>query len=97
VGLKGWDDFIVRDADGRISTIPTVPLDKQYLAPTTVSLNGNGLIPDARITGKIKWYTKPVVFDGDPASPDNMCWITLDQHIQTVKWWNQMYRTVAQK
>ena len=97
VGLKGWDDFILRDGDGQRFTIPTVPLDPQYLAAATLAVDGKGLVPDERLNGKIKWYTKPLVFGGNPTSPDNICWITLDQHIQVVKWWNQMYRTIAQK
>jgi hypothetical protein len=27
LGLRGWDDFIVQDSEGRTCFIPTVPLD----------------------------------------------------------------------
>lgn len=27
IGLKGWDDFILRNGEGQQFTIPTVPLD----------------------------------------------------------------------
>jgi len=33
VGLRGWDDFLVRDENGRVFTVPTVPLDAGLLAP----------------------------------------------------------------
>ena len=97
VGLKGWDDFILRNTDGQLFTIPTVPLDPQYLAPVTLGANTQGLVPDERLRGKIKWYTKPVVFGGSPSSSDNICWITVEQHIEAVKWFNQLYRTMNQK
>jgi hypothetical protein len=97
VGLKSWDDFILRNGDGQIFTTPTVPLDRKHLTPAALDVSGPGLVPDGRVKGKIKWYTKPLVFGGAPGSPDNICWITLDLHTQTVKWWNQLYRKVTQK
>jgi hypothetical protein len=33
IGLRGWDDFLVRDAGGHVFTIPSVPLDAKYLVP----------------------------------------------------------------
>ena len=33
VGLRGWDDFIVRDQDGNTFTVPTVPCDADGLKP----------------------------------------------------------------
>jgi hypothetical protein len=33
LGLRGWDDFIILDSQRRTFSIPTVPLDPQYLAP----------------------------------------------------------------
>jgi hypothetical protein len=95
VGLKGWDDFIVRDSKGGLFTIPTVPLDRKYLVASDVGVDGEGLVADNRIAGNIKWYTKPLIFGGDPSSRDNICWITLDQHIEDVKWWNRIYREVG--
>jgi hypothetical protein len=92
VGIKGWDDFILRNSDGQLFTIPTVPLDLKYLAQSNIVLDVHGLIPDERFKGKIKWYTKPVVFGGSPSSKDNIIWITLEQHIQIVKWWNKLYK-----
>jgi hypothetical protein len=61
-GLRGWDDFIVRDASGGVFTVPTVPMDPQYLAAWTPPPDSALLEPDSRFTGKIKWYTKPIVF-----------------------------------
>jgi hypothetical protein len=31
VGLSGWDDFIVKDPSGALFTVPTVPLDTDFL------------------------------------------------------------------
>ena len=33
VGLRGWDDFILGNRQSRYFTVPTVPLDEQYLEP----------------------------------------------------------------
>jgi hypothetical protein len=33
IGLRGWDDFLVRDENGNIFSVPSVPLDKSHLAP----------------------------------------------------------------
>ena len=95
IGLRSWDDFILRTPQGQIFTIPTVPLDAKYLAASVLSIADQGLTSDDRVKGKIKWYTKPIVFGGHPTSPDNICWISLDQHAQAVKWLNQLYRTMV--
>jgi hypothetical protein len=31
LGLRGWDDFVVRDRAGKCFSIPTVPVDPRYL------------------------------------------------------------------
>ena len=95
VGLRGWDDFIVRDTDGRTYSVPTVPVELQYLKP--FSLPDPALVPepDERFRGKIKWYTKPVVFGGDPNFGDNMTWVSHEEHAQLVRWWNDLYRSTA--
>ncbi len=64
VGLLGWDDFIVAAPAGGLFTIPTVPLDQNYLAPLGFTIDTNQLQADERYRGKIKWYTKPLVFGG---------------------------------
>ncbi len=94
VGLTGWDDFIVEGVDGKLFTIPTIPLDPKHLSPFGLSIRHAELRPDHRLLGKIKWYTKPVVFGGDPSARDNMTWVTLEQHIQLVNWWNKLYQTM---
>ena len=96
VGLRGWDDFIVRDHVGELFTVPTVPVDQKYMARLPGTIDVLRFKGDDRFTGKIKWYVKPIVFGGDPKSPDNIVWVSLDQHVEAVKWWNQMYRKVSQ-
>jgi hypothetical protein len=92
MGLRGWDDFIVRDGHGGSFTVPTVPVDSQYLAPFGVPAPGVRLKADARYTGKIKWYIKPLVFGGDPQLAENVTWVDYEQHGQLVRWWNDQYR-----
>ena len=90
VGLRGWDDLIVRDSAGQTYTVPTVPLDTKYLAPYTIP-RGN-LTPEELLSGKIKWYVKPIAVGGDPELESNLIWVTHEQHAQLVIWWNTRYQ-----
>jgi hypothetical protein len=92
VGLRSWDDFIVRDASGGVFTVPTVPMDPQYLAAWTPLSESALLKPDSRFTGQTKWYTKPLIFGGDASDPTNTLWVSREQHMQLVTWWNLKYR-----
>jgi hypothetical protein len=92
VGLKGWDDFILRGADGQLATVPTVPIVAEHVAPLEIQRLPRQLQPDSRFRGKVKWYTQPIVFGGDPLSKDNTTWISLEEHIRLVKWWNDRYQ-----
>jgi hypothetical protein len=94
IGLCGWDDFIVRDGNGRTFTVPTVPLVMQHLAPFDLPMNLDGLAPDGRFTGRIKWYITPVACGGDPQAGDNLTWVDHDKHSQLVRWWNDQLRSV---
>jgi hypothetical protein len=95
LGLRSWDDFIVRDATGSVYTVPSVPMHPQYLSAWTVPANSTLLKPDLRFTGKIKWYTKPLIFGGDASDPTNTLWISQGQHVQLVSWWNLKYRELS--
>jgi hypothetical protein len=95
VGLRGWDDFIVADQEGRRFTVPTVPLLESHLQPFESPVDASALRADARFIGKIKWYIQPVVFGGDPSPGDNLTWVNLEQHAQLVRWWNEKYKSVA--
>ena len=74
-------------------SVPTVPLDTHYLRPFTLP---SPLVfdPDARFTSKMKWHIKPIAFGGDPQAAENAVWVTHDQHVQLVNWWNQQCRTI---
>jgi hypothetical protein len=96
VGLCGWDDFIVRDREGRISTVPTVPVDTKHLASFQLPESSGKLRTDERFLGKIKWYVKPIVFGGDPSHGENLIWVNHEQHAQLVRYWNNAYRSFAQ-
>ena len=93
VGLRGWDDFIVINPAGVMFSIPTVPLSEtsktEFVIPNNLSLED-----DIRFTGKIKWYLKPIVFGGDPQDKQNLTWVTLEQHVELVVWWNNQYKSI---
>ncbi len=95
VGLRGWDDFIVRDQEGRHFTVPTVPADPEHLVPFGTPARGADLRHDPRFTGRIKWYIKPVALGGDPQLGENLTWVDHEQHAQLVCWWNDKYRALA--
>lgn len=97
LGLKGWDEFIVEGEDGARFTVPTVPVLPQYLREFSLGSVGGKLTPDHQMRGKIKWYITPVVFGGDPKLGDNLTWVTLDQHAQLVRFWNEKYRELTRK
>jgi hypothetical protein len=97
IGLQGWDDFLVRDSKGGVFSVPTVPCIPKYLEPFPSLAGANGLTTDERYAGKIKWYIKPVVFGGDPASDENITWITHEEHEKLVRWWNALYRDLSRK
>ncbi len=90
-GLRGWDYFIVRGADGRCATVPTVPITAEHLAPLEFAVDAERIVSDERFRGKMKWYTKPIAFGGNPADNGNIEWVSLEQHISLVKWWNDRY------
>lgn len=92
VGLLSWNDFIVADSNGRLFTVPTVPLVNTLVRPFELELAQNQFIFDERVHGRIKWYVTPLVFGGDPQLEENIAWLKLDQHVQLVKWWNEKYR-----
>jgi hypothetical protein len=96
-GLKSWDDFILRDAKNQFFTVPTVPLDAQYIQPFDLDIDLPKLRADERFKDKIRWFVKPLVFGGDAQADSNTTWMTVDQHVEVVKWWNQLYRDLQQK
>src|SRR5437660_7323047 len=93
VGLRNWDDFIIRDRNGNTYCVPTVPAIPEYVSTFSVPDVG-ALQSDARFSGKIKWHVKPIVFGGDPQQEDNVAWVGHEQHVQLVKWWNDQYRAI---
>ncbi len=91
VGLCGWDDFILSDSEGRLHLVPTVPLLPDRITVHELKLDLASLQPDPRFTGRIKWYVQPIAFGGDPSAEQNITWISTDQHIDLVRWWNEKY------
>jgi hypothetical protein len=91
IGLCNWDDFIVRDGSGNTYALPTVPIAREYQRQVAVP-PGALLEPDDRFVGKLKWYVTPLVFGGDPEAGENLIWISYDQHVELVLWWNTKYQ-----
>ena len=94
MGLRGWDDFIVKGPDGRLSTVPTVPAVAEHLAPLDIAIDARRIVADDRFRGRVKWYTKPLVFGGSPTDNDNIVWVLIDQHVDLVRWWNDQYHSL---
>ena len=91
VAILGWDDFVVRDQQGGLFQVPTVPLDRKYLEMLDSIPDPAGLEADERFNGKIKWYVTPLIFGGDPGSEENVFWANHQQHQELVRWWNDKY------
>ncbi|MCS6136769.1 hypothetical protein G3496_17775 [Shewanella baltica] len=71
--------------------VPTVPIAVEYLENLITKQLPENLEEDKRFLGKIKWYSTPVVFGGDP-SEQNMIWVNHLQHRELVIYWNEQYR-----
>lgn len=97
IGLKFWDDFILCDTEGKYYTVPTVPLTREYTQPYPFPAESLKLRSDAKLAGKIKWYIQPIVFGGSPSDQKNIAWISHDQHIEAVVYWNKLYRDLKGK
>jgi hypothetical protein len=94
LGLRGWDDFILRDSGEKTYSVPTVPSDPKYVSPFQLREVDPSLRPDPRFSGRIKWYVKPIAFGGDPSIGTNLTWVSHEQHAQLVRWWNDQYRSL---
>ena len=94
LGLRSWDDFIVRNISDQTFSVPILPLDAQYLSPLSFPEGLTILKPDTRFSRKIKWYLKPIVFGGDAGVGENLVWVSHEEHAQLVKFWNDKYRAL---
>lgn len=96
LGLRNWDDFIIQDEAGAVFCVPTVPLRAEQAEPFVLpEAAAHSLRPDPRFTGRIKWYLKPIVFGGDPAVGANLVWVSLAQHAELVRYWNDIHRKLT--
>jgi len=90
IGLIGWDDFIIFK-NNFYYKIPTVPIYEKYLEEIEMIDYLIELENEKENQNKIKWYTKPLIFGGDPCDPKNIKWINIEQHSQLVSYWNKIY------
>ena len=94
IGLRGWDDLILRDSVGLFYTVPSVPMDSGFLSRYVLPEAESSMVPDERFLGTIKWYVQPIVFGGAPNVEKNVIWVNHEEHAQAVTWWNDLYRSV---
>jgi hypothetical protein len=92
VGLRGWDDLILKDSMGHTYCVPAVPLQIEYRTEYRLPVPPLALEPDDRYAGKIKWYVKPLVFGGAAEVDENIVWVDHSKHGELVTWWNRLYR-----
>jgi hypothetical protein len=98
LGMVGWDYFLVMNRENqRVFRVPTIPLILKEKEEWPHKVDLAALKPDERFQGKVKWYLKPVVFGGDPNPGGNLVWISHENHVQGVKYWNQMYLQAVRK
>lgn len=90
VGMRGWDDLLIRGADGESFSVPMLPMSQSLIARCSIS-GHEDLEPDPGVEGRYRWYVKPLLFGGDPACSSNITWVDQKQHRDLVLWWNQKY------
>jgi len=90
IGLIGWDEFLL-EKDKKYFKVPTVPIDINNLEEISDICKLNELTNKESIYDKIKWYTKPIVFGGNPKDEKNIIWVDIEQHIKLVTFWNNKY------
>lgn len=66
VGLRGWDDWIVRDGGGHFYTVPTVPIAREHMEQFDLDVDLANFEADEQMHGKIKWNVTPLIFGGKP-------------------------------
>jgi hypothetical protein len=75
----------------KVFRVPTIPIAAKEKSEWPHEIEPAELKPDGRLAGKVKWYVKPVVFGGDANPGTNLIRISHQDHIQGVKYWNQVY------
>ena len=50
-----------------------------------------------RLLGKEIFEIKPVILGGDPEDSSNRTFLAREQHIQAVRYWNQVIRQIRQE
>ena len=97
IGLRGWSDFILMSSGRQLKIVPSVPLITDELEDWPVQIDLSALEPDPRFGDKIKWHVTPLIFGGSPTDEQNISWLTLDQHVDLVRWWNRKYDEIRRQ
>ena len=93
IGLINDNDFLVKDHDDKIYSIPTVPLDSDHLEPFHFNIETEEKVTEL----KILWYVQPLIFGGSPFAKENMKKVDLETHIGLVNWWNDKYKEIKRE
>jgi hypothetical protein len=67
-------------------------LDAEYLSPFQFPSEQVTLEPDPRFCGEDQMVRAAAVFGGDAEAAENTIWVSHDQHVQLVQWWNSQYQ-----
>jgi len=94
IGLRNSGEFILVSSDGRQKTVPTVPLTAEGLEDSSTPIDLASIDSGPPWDGKIRWFVTPWVFGGSPTDEQNIAWVTLDQHVDLVRWWNSKYEEI---
>jgi hypothetical protein len=99
LGLRGWDDFIVCDSQGRTFSIPTVPLELKYLSPFAVPEGMENGGPSSR---RAFPRQDKMVFEAHFVRWGSQCQRKHEvgepgEHAQPVRWWNDLHRSLTNK
>ena len=91
IGLRSWDDFILLSRAHEQKIVPTVPLIPELLGPWDAKIDLASICPEPSIGQKVKWHVTTLVFGGAPEDPANTAWLSIDQHAESVNWWNRKF------
>ena len=91
IGLRNSGEFILISSDGHQKTVPTVPLTAEGLEDWLTPIDFAAINFNTPWDGKIRWFVTPWIFGGSPTDEQNIAWVTMDQHVDLVKFWNGKY------
>jgi hypothetical protein len=110
-GGEGYG-FDTRDATMPVVRVPFVGLDLRYVTPVATSFtdllvqlgkrrlttsNTSAQHGQARPIGLELFEITPVILGGDPIDLKNKTWLSRQQHIEAVRYWNRVIRELREE